>query len=53
MGKIKALVFDVGDTVFDWRTGITRAPIESLACVEPDCDLYGQAGQDNLTVRKV
>ena len=31
----------------------TRPPIESLACVESDCDLYGQAGQGNLTVRKV
>ena len=31
----------------------TRQPIESLACVESDCDLYGQAGQGNLTVRKV
>ena len=25
MSKIKALVFDVGGTVFDWRTGITKA----------------------------
>jgi len=31
----------------------TRPPIESLACVESECDLYGQAGQGNLTVRKV
>ena len=30
-----------------------RPPIESLACVESECDLYGQAGQGNLTVRKV
>ena len=32
---------------------ITRLPLESLACVEPDCKLYGQPGQGNLTVRKV
>jgi hypothetical protein len=25
MSKIKALFFDVGGTVFDWRTGITKA----------------------------
>jgi transposase-like protein len=35
------------------KTEITRPPIESLACVEPECDLYGQPGQGNLTVRKV
>jgi IS1 family transposase len=35
------------------KTYSTRPPIESLACVEPDCDLYGQPGQGNLTVRKV
>jgi IS1 family transposase/transposase-like protein len=35
------------------KTDSTRSPIESLACVEPDCDLYGQPGQGNLTVRKV
>lgn len=34
------------------ETKITRPPLESLACVEADCDLYGQAGQGNLTVRK-
>ena len=27
--------------------------MESLACVNPDCDLYGQKGNDNLTIRKV
>jgi IS1 family transposase/transposase-like protein len=32
---------------------ITRPPLESLACVTPDCKLYGQAGQGNLRVRKV
>jgi transposase-like protein len=31
----------------------TRPPLESLACVNPDCDLYGQKGNDNLTIRKV
>lgn len=35
------------------KTYYTRPPIESLACVESECDLYGQAGQGNLTVRKV
>ena len=35
------------------KTYYTRPPIESLACVESDCDLYGQPGQGNLTVRKV
>lgn len=31
---------------------ITRPPLESLACVEPDCELYGQTGQGNLKERK-
>lgn len=31
---------------------ITRLPLESLACVEPECKLYGQPGQGNLSVRK-
>ncbi len=31
----------------------TRPPLESLACVNPDCDLYGQKGGHNLTIRKV
>jgi IS1 family transposase/transposase-like protein len=35
------------------KTYYTRPPIESLACVESDCDLYGQSGQGNLMVRKV
>jgi IS1 family transposase/transposase-like protein len=30
----------------------TRPPLASLACVNPDCDLYGQEGRTNLTVRK-
>jgi IS1 family transposase/transposase-like protein len=32
---------------------LTRSPLDSLACVNPRCELYGQAGQQNLTVRKV
>jgi IS1 family transposase/transposase-like protein len=35
------------------RTSYTRPPIERLACVESDCDLYGLPGQGNLTVRKI
>ena len=31
----------------------TRSPLDSLACVNVRCELYGQAGQHNLTVRKV
>lgn len=30
----------------------TRPPLESLSCVNSLCDLCGQLGQDNLTVRK-
>jgi len=30
----------------------TRPPLETLACVNQRCELYGQRGQDNLTVRK-
>lgn len=33
-------------------SGITRRPLAELACVNADCDLYGQPGQKNLTVRK-
>lgn len=29
-----------------------RPPLESLACVNPDCDLYGQKGCENLMIRK-
>ena len=32
---------------------ITRPPLASLACVIETCELYGQVGQNNLTVRKV
>ena len=35
------------------KNEITRPPLESLACVMPECKLYGQPGQGNLTVRKV
>ena len=31
----------------------TRPPLASLACVNPDCEMYGQKGGTNLTVRKV
>ena len=34
------------------KTNYTRPPIESLACVNPECELYGQAGQGNLRIRK-
>lgn len=34
-------------------TPLTRTPLDSLACVNVRCELYGQAGQQNLTVRKV
>jgi IS1 family transposase/transposase-like protein len=30
----------------------TRPPLESLACVNPECKLYGEQGQGNLIVRK-
>lgn len=30
----------------------TRPPLASLACVNPECERYGQVGQQNLTVRK-
>jgi transposase-like protein/IS1 family transposase len=32
---------------------ITRPPLESLACIKETCELYGRAGQGNLTIRKV
>ena len=31
----------------------TRPPIESLACVNPECKLYKEQGQGNLIVRKI
>lgn len=30
----------------------TRPPIETLACINPACELYAQRGQNKLTVRK-
>lgn len=30
----------------------TRPPLETLACVNHRCELYGQSGRNNLTVRK-
>jgi IS1 family transposase len=30
----------------------TRPPLETIACIEQGCELYGQKGQNNLTVRK-
>jgi IS1 family transposase/transposase-like protein len=35
------------------KENTTRPPLESLACVNPDCDLYGQKGGTNLIIRKV
>jgi hypothetical protein len=35
------------------KENTTRPPLESLACVNPDCDLYGQKGGANLIIRKV
>lgn len=29
-----------------------RPPLDSLACVNPECERYGQVGKRNLTVRK-
>jgi IS1 family transposase/transposase-like protein len=31
---------------------ITHPPLESLACVTPECELYGQPSQNNLSIRK-
>ena len=39
--------------MYEHKTTTTRPPVESLACIEARCELYGQKGQDNLTVRKV
>ena len=30
----------------------THLPLESLACVNNECELYGQIGKNNLTIRK-
>lgn len=34
------------------KTENTRLPLESLACINPECKLYGKPGQNNLTIRK-
>jgi IS1 family transposase len=34
------------------RIEITRPPLESLACINPVCELYGRTGQNNLVLRK-
>jgi len=34
------------------NTTLTRPPLETLACIADGCELYGQKGQGNLTVRK-
>lgn len=39
--------------MYEHNTTTTRPPIESLACIDPCCELYGQKGRGNLTVRKV
>lgn len=31
---------------------ITRPPLSSLACINPECTIYGQSGKDNLVLRK-
>ena len=31
---------------------ISRPPLASLACVNPECDLYGEKGRNNLRIRK-
>lgn len=31
----------------------TRPPLASIACVNPECDLYGQKDSNNLIIRKV
>jgi IS1 family transposase/transposase-like protein len=35
------------------KTKNHKLPLDSLACVNEECDLYGQPGQGNLTVRKI
>lgn len=36
----------------EYKTTPTRPAIETLACIDEDCELYGQRGQGNLRVRK-
>ena len=35
------------------KTTQTRPQLETLACVNERCEFYGQAGRDNLTIRKI
>jgi hypothetical protein len=34
------------------ETPMTRPPLETLAGINPACELYAQKGQNNLSVRK-
>src|SRR5450755_3147968 len=34
------------------ETTITRPPLETFACINDQCELYGQRGRNNLTFRK-
>jgi IS1 family transposase/transposase-like protein len=34
------------------KTITTHLPLESLACVTPECEWYGQTSQNNLNIRK-
>jgi ribosomal protein L37AE/L43A len=34
-------------------TSVNRPPLESLSCVNADCEQYGQSGQNNLIIRKI
>ncbi len=44
----------ISDMGYQWthKTLPSRAPLGTLARVNQQCELYGQRGQDNLTVRK-
>ena len=35
------------------KINITRPPLESLACINPECELYAKKGADNLIIRKI
>ena len=55
MTKIKALVFDVGGTVFDWRTGITSALEEwgSQKGIEADWPKLGEHWRDAALTKMI
>ncbi|MEM7131636.1 MAG: haloacid dehalogenase type II [Chloroflexota bacterium] len=55
MTKIKALVFDVGGTVFDWRTGITNVLQEwgSQKGVEADWPKIGEHWRDAALTKMI